>query len=62
MELLGPNASPLINESKRDFMKKTATLSAAAALMSLVPPGVRSAALTAGDRGRVVAAVIVAAP
>ena len=49
MELLGPNASPLINESKRDFMKKTATLSAAAALMSLVPPGVKSAAWAAGS-------------
>ncbi len=43
-------STPLIvNESKRDFMKKTATLSAAAALMSLVPPGVRSAAWAAGS-------------
>jgi nitrate/nitrite transport system substrate-binding protein len=38
-----------IDTSKRDFMKKTATLSAAAALMSLVPPGVRSGAWAAGS-------------
>ena len=36
--------APVIDTSKRDFMKKTATLSAAAALMSLVPPGIRGAA------------------
>ncbi len=41
--------SAVVNESKRDFMKKTAGLSAAAALMSLVPPGVRSAAWAAGS-------------
>ncbi len=35
--------------SKRDFMKKTTGLSAAAALMALVPPGVRSGAWAAGS-------------
>jgi len=44
-----PRVETGLNESKRDFMKKTAGLSAAAALMSLVPPGVRSAAWAAGS-------------
>ena len=44
-----PQVETGVNESKRDFMKKTAGLSAAAALMSLVPPGVRSAAWAAGS-------------
>ena len=43
--------SAVVNESKRDFMKKTVGLSAAAALMSMVPPGVRSAAWAAGTDG-----------
>jgi len=38
-----------INHDKRDFLKKTAGLSAAAAIMSLVPPGVRNAAWAAGS-------------
>ena len=44
-----PGTPPFIDDGKRDFMKKTATLSAAAALMALVPPGVRSAAWAAGS-------------
>jgi len=39
----------IVNDGRRDFIKKTAGLSAAAALMSLVPPGVRSAAWAAGS-------------
>ena len=35
--------------SKRDFMKKTTGLSVAAALMALVPPGVRQGAWAAGS-------------
>jgi nitrate/nitrite transport system substrate-binding protein len=38
-----------INHDKRDFLKKAAGLSAAAAIMSLVPPGVRNAAWAAGS-------------
>ncbi len=38
-----------VNENKRDFLKKAAGLSAAAALMSMVPPGVRSGAWAAGS-------------
>ncbi len=38
-----------INHDKRDFLKKTAGLSAAAAIMSLVPPGVRNSAWAAGS-------------
>ena len=34
---------------RRDFLKKTATLGSAAALMGLVPPGVRQAAWAAGS-------------
>ena len=49
MEQPLPPTDAVVNESKRDFMKKTATLSAAAALMSLVPPGVRQAAWAAGS-------------
>ncbi|TSA20446.1 MAG: nitrate ABC transporter substrate-binding protein [Betaproteobacteria bacterium] len=41
--------TPEVDNSKRDFFKKTATLSAAAALMALVPPGVRSGAWAAGS-------------
>ncbi len=40
-----------IDDSKRSFMKKTAGLSAAAAIMSLVPPGVRQAAWAGGTDG-----------
>ena len=38
-----------ICHEKRDFLKKSAGLSAAAAIMSLLPPGVRSAAWAAGS-------------
>ncbi|MDP2835019.1 MAG: CmpA/NrtA family ABC transporter substrate-binding protein [Pseudomonadota bacterium] len=38
-----------VNAGKRDFLKKGASLSAAAALMAMVPPGVRSAAWAAGS-------------
>ena len=38
-----------VNNDKRDFLKKAAGMSAAAAIMSLVPPGVRSAAWAAGS-------------
>jgi nitrate/nitrite transport system substrate-binding protein len=38
-----------VNDGKRDFLKKAAGMSAAAAIMSLVPPGVRSAAWAAGS-------------
>jgi nitrate/nitrite transport system substrate-binding protein len=44
-----PPDAPELDTSKRDFMKKTVTLSAAAALMAMVPPGVRSAAWAAGS-------------
>ena len=37
------------HDGKRDFLKKAAGMSAAAALMTLVPPGVRSAAWAAGS-------------
>jgi nitrate/nitrite transport system substrate-binding protein len=41
---------PLVQDpSKRDFMKKTTGLSVAAALMALVPPGVRQGAWAAGS-------------
>ncbi|MFZ5484049.1 MAG: CmpA/NrtA family ABC transporter substrate-binding protein [Pseudomonadota bacterium] len=39
------------DESKRDFLKKATAMSAAAALMSMVPPGVRNAAWAAGSTG-----------
>ena len=39
----------VVNDGKRDFLKKAAGMSAAAAIMSLVPPGVRSAAWAAGS-------------
>jgi nitrate/nitrite transport system substrate-binding protein len=38
-----------VDDSRRDFIKQTAGLSAAAALMGLVPPGVRSGAWAAGS-------------
>ncbi len=38
-----------VSASKRDFLKKTMGLSAAAALMAMVPPGVRSGAWAAGS-------------
>ncbi len=38
-----------VDQQKRDFMKKTAGMSAAAAIMSLVTPGVRSAAWAGGS-------------
>ena len=45
MLILPPNSEqPTVNDGKRDFLKKAASMSAAAAIMSLVPPGVRSAA------------------
>jgi nitrate/nitrite transport system substrate-binding protein len=47
--LLPRTEKPVINDDKRDFLKKAAGMSAAAALMSLVPPGVRSAAWAAGS-------------
>jgi nitrate/nitrite transport system substrate-binding protein len=41
---------PLVHDqSKRDFMKKTTGLSVAAALMAMVPPGVRQGAWAAGS-------------
>jgi len=40
---------PVQDPSKRDFMKKTTGLSVAAALMALVPPGVREGAWAAGS-------------
>ena len=41
---------PLVqDQSKRDFMKKTTGLSVAAALMAMVPPGVRQGAWAAGS-------------
>ena len=39
----------LQDQSKRDFMKKTTGLSVAAALMAMVPPGVRQGAWAAGS-------------
>ncbi len=39
----------LLDPSKRDFMKKTTGLSVAAALMAMVPPGVRQGAWAAGS-------------
>jgi nitrate/nitrite transport system substrate-binding protein len=42
-------ATVVVDDAKRDFLKKAASMSAAAALMSLVPPGVRSAAWAAGS-------------
>ena len=47
-EIDKPQPQP-VDTSKRDFMKRTAGLSAAAALMALVPPGVRQAAWAAGS-------------
>ena len=41
---------PLVqDQSKRDFMKKTTGISVAAALMAMVPPGVRQGAWAAGS-------------
>lgn len=45
------NVTPEINHDKREFLKKGVSLSAAAAIMSLVPPGVRNAAWAAGSDG-----------
>jgi nitrate/nitrite transport system substrate-binding protein len=39
----------VVDSDKRDFLKKATAMSAAAALMSLVPPGVRSGAWAAGS-------------
>ena len=46
-----PNAVSIAatREARRDFLKKTSALSAAAAVMSLVPPGVRSQAWASGS-------------
>jgi len=46
-----PNALSIAvtNKARRDFLKRSSTLSAAAALMGLVPPGVRSAAWASGS-------------
>ena len=51
MEPIHPTdtAADTVDNGKRDFLKKAATMSAAAALMSLVPPGVRNAAWAAGS-------------
>jgi len=46
-----PTLPILQDPSKRDFMKKTTGLSVAAALMALVPPGVREGAWAAGTDG-----------
>ncbi|HYP67512.1 MAG TPA: CmpA/NrtA family ABC transporter substrate-binding protein [Thiobacillaceae bacterium] len=40
---------PPQNAERRDFLKKSVTLSAAAGLMAMVPPGVRSGAWAAGS-------------
>jgi ABC-type nitrate/sulfonate/bicarbonate transport system substrate-binding protein len=42
---------PPQSAERRDFLKKSATLSAAAGLMAMVPPGVRSGAWAAGSDG-----------
>jgi nitrate/nitrite transport system substrate-binding protein len=42
-------AQPEINHDKRDFLKNSAALTAAAAIMSLLAPGVRSGAWAAGS-------------
>ena len=47
-EIITPHTE--INHDKRDFLKKSASLSAAAAIMSLLAPGVRSCAWAAGER------------
>ncbi len=44
-------SAELQDSSKREFMKKTTGLSVAAALMALVPPGVRQGAWAAGTDG-----------
>ncbi|MHB8915616.1 MAG: CmpA/NrtA family ABC transporter substrate-binding protein, partial [Thiobacillus sp.] len=41
--------TPNVDSGKRDFLKKTVVLSAAGALMSIVPPGVRQGAWAAGS-------------
>jgi nitrate/nitrite transport system substrate-binding protein len=41
--------APGVDTDKRDFLKKTITLSAAGALMAMVPPGVRQGAWAAGS-------------
>ena len=40
-----------VDSGKRDFLKKTVVISAAGALMGLVPPGVRQGAWAAGSDG-----------
>jgi nitrate/nitrite transport system substrate-binding protein len=47
--ILPSSEQATVNDGKRDFLKKAAGMSAAAAIMSLVPPGVRSAAWAAGS-------------
>jgi len=49
MQETPPPSVPTVDDGKRDFLKKAASMSAAAALMTLVPPGVRSAAWAAGS-------------
>ncbi len=49
MDQTPPPSAPAVDDDKRDFLKKAASMSAAAALMTLVPPGVRSAAWAAGS-------------
>ena len=49
MQETPPPSVPVVDDGKRDFLKKAASMSAAAALMTLVPPGVRSAAWAAGS-------------
>ncbi len=50
MLILPPGNEP-VNDGKRDFLKKAASMSAAAAIMSLIPPGVRNAAWAGGSDG-----------
>ncbi len=49
MDQTPPPNAPAVDDDKRDFLKKAASMSAAAALMALVPPGVRNAAWAAGS-------------
>lgn len=52
-EIQSPTANPAsseaLNPGRREFLRNTTALSAAAALMSLVPPGVRNAAWASGS-------------
>ena len=41
--------SNVLKDSRRDFMKQSATVLGGAALMAMVPPGIRSAAWAAGS-------------